>query len=115
MPGRPATKKRRRSSEKETKFATARVKVSRTVRCGNCFEFGYNKQSCTSETKPRVPHAPKKIGRPRKNQEEHESATTKTPINQNVDPNQHLVLEERLEGVHKPVMSQINQLLKREK
>ncbi|CAH1452793.1 unnamed protein product [Lactuca virosa] len=75
MPGRPATKRRRHSSEKETKFATARVKV-------------LHKQSCTSETKPRVPHAPKKIGSPRKNQEEHESATTKTPINQNVDPNQ---------------------------
>ncbi|CAH1433328.1 unnamed protein product [Lactuca virosa] len=57
MRGRPATKRRRHSSEKETKFATARVKVSRTVR-------------------------------PRKNQEEHESATTETPINQNVDPNQ---------------------------
>nr|KAJ0223078.1 hypothetical protein LSAT_V11C200057480 [Lactuca sativa] len=88
MLGRPATKRRRHSSEKETKFATIRVKVSITMRCGNFFEFGHNKQSCTSETKPRVPHAPKKIGRPRKNQEEHESATTETTINQNVDPNQ---------------------------
>ncbi|CAH1442256.1 unnamed protein product [Lactuca virosa] len=88
MTGRPATKRRRHSSEKETKFATARVKVSRTVRCGNCSEFGHNKQSCTSETRPRVPHTPQKIGRPRKNQEEHESATTETPMNQNVDPNQ---------------------------
>ncbi|CAH1421896.1 unnamed protein product [Lactuca virosa] len=88
MSGRPATKRIRHSSEKETKFATARFHVSKIVRCGNCSEFRYNKQSCTNEATPRFPHAPKKLGRPRKNQEEHESTTIESLMNQNMDPNQ---------------------------
>ncbi|KAI3509487.1 hypothetical protein L1887_24793 [Cichorium endivia] len=66
MPGRPATKRRRHPSEKDTKFSTSKVQVSRTVKCGNCLEYGHNKKSCTNETRQRFGTAPKKMGRPRK-------------------------------------------------
>ncbi|CAH1453032.1 unnamed protein product [Lactuca virosa] len=66
MPGRPATKRKRHASEKESKFSTTKVKVARTTRCGNCLEYGHNKRACKNERKQYVPPPPKKTGRPRK-------------------------------------------------
>nr|KAJ0199595.1 hypothetical protein LSAT_V11C600305390 [Lactuca sativa] len=65
MPGRPATKRKRHASEKESMFLTTKVKVARTTRCGNCLEYGHNKRACKNERKQYVPPPPKKTGRPR--------------------------------------------------
>ncbi|CAI9287755.1 unnamed protein product [Lactuca saligna] len=58
MPGRPATKRKRHVSEKESKISTTKVKVAITTRCGNCLEYGHNKRACKNERKQYVPPPP---------------------------------------------------------
>jgi len=67
MPGRPATKRKRHASENESKFSSGKLKVSRTVRCGNCLEYGHNQKTCKNPSKEFVPPPAKKTGSPRKN------------------------------------------------
>ncbi|CAH1412942.1 unnamed protein product [Lactuca virosa] len=79
MPGRPATKRKRHASEKESEFSTTKVKVARTTRCGNCLEYGHNKRACKNERKQYVPPPPKKTGRPRKHPIPHVSTSPGQP------------------------------------
>ncbi|CAH1450972.1 unnamed protein product [Lactuca virosa] len=96
MPGRPATKRKRHASEKESKFSTIKVKVARTTRCGNCLEYGHNNRACKNGRKQYVPPPLKKTGRPRKHPIPHVSVAnqslnermrennTTTPVEPNV-------------------------------
>ncbi|CAH1440277.1 unnamed protein product [Lactuca virosa] len=86
MLGRSAAKRRRHASEKESKFSTTKVKVSRTTRCGNCLEYGHNKRACRNERKQYVPPLPKKTGRPRKHPIPHVSVPNQ-PLNEKMREN----------------------------
>lgn len=103
MPGRPATKRRRHASEKESKFSSyktknacekdgkfpsTRVRMARTVKCTNCLEYGHNKKGCKNETKPRAAPEPRKIGRPRKVPIGSTIGPKRTRRNKPVDPNE---------------------------